>query len=446
MRFRIRGVIAGATFVALGAICMPLRSVVEASPVVEASKGAADSSARGSSSNAVPGWSDFLDGLRDLPERVLARLPAAQRNDPLVQAEVGRLALSAVTAAAIDALASDPDHPVFIPQINNYITTGQPNADTNYRAAKIAPGGTYRLRGKRGSMNQVRIAEVGPRPPQTEGAVNLGAPRPVHDLNVLDVDTQGRYDVILSPVRPDGYMGNWWQLDPTSDMLLVRMVGSEWDKEVEPSLSIERLDAPASRPRPAPQVLEAKLRSIAAAADFIAPLLVDRPQKLREEGFLNKLKGVDLSRMGGLAGQFYYEGAYELSDEEALIVETPIPARCAYRSLLLTNDVYETTDWYDNHSSLNGAQAAADPDGILRIVVSARDPGVPNWLDTAGYRSGVIQGRWLDCSSQPVPGVRKVPFAQVRHFLPPATATISAQERDKLVRARRAALQQRPLW
>ncbi len=423
-------------FLALGAAWVPLGSIVAA----------ADTAQPAATGATVPGWSDLLDGLRDLPERVLARLPAEQRSDPQIQQEVGRLALSAVTAAAIDALASDPDHPVFIPQINNYITTGQPNADTNYRSAKIAPGGTYRLRGKRGSMHQVRIAEVGPRPKQTDGAINLGAPRPVHDLNDLSVDAEGRYEVILSPARPQGYSGNWWQLDPTSDMLLVRMVGAEWDKEVEPTLSIDRLDVPASRPHLSATVLEQKLRSIAAAADFIAPLLVDRPQKLRAEGYLNKLKGVDLSHMGGLAGQFYYEGAYELKDDEALVVETPLPEKCGYRSLILTNDIYETTDWYNSHSSLNTAQAPADKDGILRIVVSARDPGVPNWLDTAGYQSGVIQGRWLDCSSQPVPTVKKVLLKDVRKSLPEGTAKVSPQEREIQVRDRRAALQQRPLW
>jgi hypothetical protein len=394
----------------------------------------------------VPGWTAFLDGLRDLPERVLARLPADQRQDPQIRQEAARLALSAVVAAGIDALTSDPDHPVFLPQINHYITIGQPNADTNYRSAKIAPGGVYRLRGRRGSMNQANIAEVGPRPPQTEGTVNLGAPRPVHNLNTLNVDAEGRYDVILSPTRPEGYGGDWWQLDPTSNMLLVRMVGSEWGNEVEPTLSIERLDIPPARPRPAAAVLEANLRSIPAAAGFIAPLLVDRPQKLRAEGYVNKLKDVDFSQMGGLKGQFYYEGVYELNDDEALIVETALPERYTYRSLILTNEIYETTDWYNNHSSLNGAQAPADKDGVLRIVVSARDPGVLNWLDTAGFPTGVIQGRWVDCSSKPIPSVRKVALVDVKTSLPPDTAMISAQERDKRIRDRRAALQQRPLW
>ena len=434
---RIRPLLKGTALLAIGAALLPAGWAAKADPPAPAAPPA---------SGAAPGWTDFLDGLRDLPDRILARLPAEQRNDPQIRQEAARLALSAVAAATLDALASDPDHPVFLPQINNYITIGQPNADTNYRSAKITPGGVYRLRGRRGSMNQARIAEVGPRPKQIEGTVNLGKPRPVHDLNTLKVDAEGRYDVILSPTRPEGYTGDWWQLETTSNMLLVRMVGSEWGKEVEPTLSIERLDISAARSRPAAATLEANLRSIPASAGFIAPLLVDRPQKLRAEGYVNKLKDVDFSQMGGLAGQFYYEGVYELKDDEALIVETKLPERCAYRSLILTNQIYETTDWYNNQSSLNGAQALADEDGVLRIVVSARDPGVPNWLDTAGYPTGVVQGRWMECTSKPVPTVRKVALADVKKSLPAGTPTISAQERDQQIRDRRAVLQQRPLW
>lgn len=409
-------------------------------------KDAAPKATPPASGSAAPGWSEFLDGVRDLPDRVLAQLPESERADPQVRQEAARLALSAVVAAGLEALAGDPDHPVFVPQINNYLTIGQPNADTNYRAATIAPGGTYRLRGLRGSMNQARIAESGPRPKQEAGSVNLGAPRPVHDINLLKVDAEGRYDVILSPKRPQGYTGDWWQLNPTSNMLLVRMARLEWGKEKEPTLSIERLDVAASRPRLPAQALEARLRAIPAAAGFIAPLMVNRPAKLREDGFVNKLKEVDLSQMGGLAGQFYFEGAYDLKDDEALIIETPVPDKCTYRSLILTNDLYETTDWYNNHSTLNGAQAQADKDGVLRVVVSAKDPGVANWLDTSGYPTGVVQGRWMECSTQPIPVVRKVALAQVRGALPADTRTVTPQERDRILRDRRAVLQQRPLW
>lgn len=409
--------------------------------VILAAKGQAAPAAPIASGDSVPGWSTFLDGLRNLPERILAKLPEDQRHDPQIRAEVGRLALSAVAAATINALASDPDHPVFIPQLNNYITTGQPNADTNYRAATIAPGGTYRLRGLRGSMNQAWLMESA-LPPQRQSS----GTRPVHDFNALKVDAEGRYDVILSPARPKDHAGDWWQLHPSTNSLLVRMVAADWSKEQEPTLSIERLDVPATRSRPPAKALEARLQDIPVNADFGATVLIDRPRKLREEGYVNRLKNVDMSSIGGLSGQFYYEGVYDLNEDEALIIETPIPADCTYRSLILTNAIYETTDWYNNHSSLNGAQALVDKDGVLRVVVSAKDPGIANWLDTAGYSSGVIQGRWMYCSAEPVPTVRKINVRDIGAVLPKETPKISPQQREQAVRDRRATLQQRPLW
>jgi hypothetical protein len=147
-----------------------------------------------------------------------------------------------------------------------------------------------------------------------------------------------------------------------------------------------------------------------------------------------------------LAGQFYYEGAYELGADEALIVEAKVPANCTYWSIILTNDIYETTDWYNNQSSLNAAQARVDSDGVFRAVVSAKDPGVPNWLDTAGYASGAIQGRWMECATNPIPTVRKVAINDLRQFLPKDTPQVRAEERDRIVRERRAQMQLRPLW
>lgn len=398
--------------------------------------------------SAVPGWDALIDKLRDLPDRMLARLPEPMRADPQVRQEVARLALEAVAGMTIDALGSDGDHPQFLPAIGQVLNTGQPNADTVYRAAKITPGGTYRLRGDRGSLRMAVIAQAGPRPAQIPGQTtpNLGAPRPVHDINKLAVDGQGRFDVILSPERPQGYEGDWWQLNPTTNNLLMRLVSADWGNEREPTVSIERLDVPPQRPRPSAAVLEGKLRALPGSIDFIATLFVDHVELLRQQGFVNKLKVFDLATGGGLQGQFYYEGVYELADDEALIVEAKAPERCLYRSLILTNELYETTDWYNNHASLNDAQAPLDADGVLRIVVSAKDPGVPNWLDTSGYPSGVIQGRWTECDSHPVPSVRKVKVSEVRQHLPRETPSVTPEERERIIRERRAALLQRSLW
>jgi len=406
------------------------------------SAGAAPSAYSGS----VEGWNEMLDGLRDLPSMILSQLPPEQQADPQIRQEVGRLALSAVTAASLDALASDPEHPTAVPQINNYLTIGQPNSDTSYRSIKVAPGGVYRMRGMRGSMGMVRIAQASPRPAPKGATPDLGGLRTVFDLNTLSLDDQGRYDVVLSALKPQGHAGDWWQLEPTTNMLLVRMVASDWADERQPTISIERLDLPVRRPRPSADKLKAQLRAVPAMSRTIAPLLVGRVQRLREKGIVNRLAAADFSNLGGLKQQFYYEGAYDLQADEALIIEANLPERCGYRSLILTNEIYETTDWYNNQSSLNGAQAKADDDGVLRIVVSEQDPGVPNWLDTSGYPRGVIQGRWTECSSHPVPKVTKVPVGEVRRMLPESTPVISPEERERLVRERRSAVQQRVLW
>lgn len=395
--------------------------------------------------SVISGWGEFIESLRTLPERMLGKLPEHQRGDPQVQQEVGRLALEALASSTLDALGADPDHPAFLPQIGQVLNVGQPNADTVYRVARVSPDGVYRLRGWRGSLRMFNVSQAPPTPGEP-GFRPEGGPRPSHDFNALKVDDRGRFDVILSAERPAGHKRDWWKLEATTSRLLLRMVSADWGREQDPTLSIERVDRPITRARPTAAELEARLRRLPGATDFIGLLFVDHVEALRRDGYVNKVKMFDLSQIGGLAGQFYYEGTYDLMDNEALIVEVRVPAGCLYRSLILTNGLYETTDWYNNHSSLNDAQAKPDVDGLLRIVVSAMDPGVPNWLDTAGHPQGLIQGRWFGCDSRPLPSVRKVALAHLRRYLPAQTPTISPEERERMIRERRAALHQRPLW
>lgn len=394
--------------------------------------------------DTTPGWTEFLDGLRDLPARILARLPDDRRNDPRVRQEVGRLMLEALTARSLEAISADPQNPVFLPSLNQTLNVYQPNSDTIYKNALIEPGGTYRLRGTRGS---VRIFKLGQMSSAGTDGKSPVIPLAYGDFNALPVDAEGKYDVILSPTRPEGYTGNWWQLDPKARSLVIRQVSSDWAKERDPTVSIERLDKAVTRPRETTEALRARLDVLAEQTANTALYLAAMPGDLRKEGYINKLKVFDvISGMGGLIGQFYYHGAYDLAADEALILETPVPKKCGYYSTILTNDLFETTDWVNNHSSLNDSQSRVDSDGKLRIVISATDPGVPNWLDTAGNPTGVVQGRWTDCDSQPMPTLTKVKLTELRRKLPKDTPTVTPQERDRVLRDRRAAFQQRILW
>jgi hypothetical protein len=388
----------------------------------------------------VAGWNEFVESLRVLPERMLAKLPESMRSSERVQQEVARLALEALTSVSIDTLGGDAENPTFLPALGHVLNVGQPNADTVYRTARIVAGASYRLRGKRGSLRMANIGQVVPRNAET------GTGRTYLDINQLKVDAEDRFDVLLSPTRPNDYAGDWWELKPAANKLMMRLVSCDWANERSPTIAIERIDKPTGSPRRSAQDLEQRLRSLPIAVNFLGPMFVDHVEQLRQEGYLNTLKAFDMTSGGGLVGQYYYEGAYEICDDEALIVEAKVPDRFGYYSVILTNEIYETIDWYNNHSSLNDAQAVLDKDRVLRVVISSRDPGVPNWLDTAGHARGVIQGRWAECDSHPVPLIRKVALADVRKLLPAETGSVTREQREHIVRERRAALQQRPLW
>ena len=398
---------------------------------------------------AFPAWDAFTVQLRELGNSMMSQLPERLRNDPQTQQEVGRLMLEALTARTLDALASDGDHPVFIPWISGVLNVIQPNADTIYKKAVITPGGSYRIRGSRGSLLILKMAQVN-HLPEESGKTNAGiGVLANNDFNTLRADEQGHIDVILSPSRPEGHAGDWWQLDPRAHALMLRQVAYDWGKERDPRLSIERLDIPTLRPRVPAVRLEEKLSCLGELIRNTAMILVDHAEELRRKGTINEVAEMTFGGVvppGGLVGQFYYEGAYQLAADEALIFEARIPIKCGYWSVILTNDLYETLDWYNNPSSLNGAQAHVDPDGMFRAVISEQDPGVPNWLATAGHLTGVVQGRWTDSDSKPIPQLRKVSIAEVRRFLPADTASVTPAQRDQALRERRLQWLLRPVW
>jgi len=66
-------------------------------------------------------------------------------------------------------------------------------------------------------------------------------------------------------------------------------------------------------------------------------------------------------------------------------------------------------------SSLNTEQIAYEPDGSYTIVVADEDPGVPNWLDTGGHRTGTIFWRYLLPDEDPtVAQCEVVPISSLR--------------------------------
>src|SRR3546814_17592925 len=95
------------------------------------------------------------------------------------------------------------------------------------------------------------------------------------DFAKLHKDASGHFDVILSPTRPAGYGGDWWQLDPKASFLMIRQVSADWTTERDPTISIERTDISVERPQPSAIDLEQRLRDVPRRAFNIASFIVE---------------------------------------------------------------------------------------------------------------------------------------------------------------------------
>ena len=388
-------------------------------------------------------WEQFVDQLKPLGSRLLNRLPENLRNDPQVVQEAWRLLLAGLVRATNDAVIGDRRYPIFVPELHIAQNIFQPNADTIYKTAMIDGSGIYRIKGDRGTVRMFMLAQLGP------DTLRTGKPSPAllqYDFDTLTRDEHGNFNVVVSQKCPDGHDGDWWELHPSAEKFMVRIVSCRWGKEREPRFGIDRLDVPPNKGRLPAADLAERLTEIPMIAGNAACFFPDHVEELRQQGHINSLKIVDFANMTGLNRQSYYEGAYELGDDEALLVEVKIPPDVAYWSLILTNEIYETTDWYNNQSSLNDAQARLDDDGYFRAVISARDPGIHNWLDTSGNPRGAVQGRWFGTDERPTPTIRRVALAQIREELPKQTPVISKEEREIALRDRRIYAQMRTIW
>jgi hypothetical protein len=130
---------------------------------------------------------------------------------------------------------------------------------------------------------------------------------------------------------------------------------------------------------------------------------------------------VPKSTPGGLASQFSSIGHYDLADDQAMIVTVPA-AECAYQGIQIGSRWYISTDYEHHQTSLTRAQSHVDPDGNLRYVVSERNPGIANWLETCGHPQGVMMLRWQRLSHElgeaDGPTVEVVPLHELQDRLP----------------------------
>jgi hypothetical protein len=111
---------------------------------------------------------------------------------------------------------------------------------------------------------------------------------------------------------------------------------------------------------------------------------------------------------------------------------------------------YISLDFINHQTSLTAHQAHRDPDGLLRFVISAQNPGLANWVETTGHARGYLQIRWQrtarEFTTADGPTVEKVAFTSLPDALPhyDQARVTPEQWRDRIA-ARQAAVANRML-
>jgi hypothetical protein len=372
-------------------------------------------------------WSHLMRRLDDAAQ--IVESDPASRNP--VDLAAGMRHLLVLLAAGVDeALRFDPD-PILCVQrasTNDVVTWGMECPDCLYTRATMRGGETYRLFGNRGTARYVGL--------QTMNGIASTANALVDEL---DADADGNFEVVLAAEEHDG---NWMRIEGAHPTLTVRHFFYDWDTETPSSLRIERTSEPMQRNVPAVDRDSVVSRQLVALGDFVHDNLdffLRFGEAAPPNGFLPP---IDRTAIGAAAENKPVIGRWELGSDEALVLEVE-PPQGVYWSFSLGNPWWETIHYGRHQSSLNAHQTVVDSDGLVRVVLCGRDPGVANWLDTAGFSNGAMILRCVRTTTAPTPRARVVAFDEIPSALPADTSRITAAQRASIIERRRRAVHER---
>jgi hypothetical protein len=362
--------------------------------------------------------------------------------DASLRAAYHRQVLMLLAQAYVQVFGSNPARPDWVPHTGPLFPWGAPNHDTIYGFAPLDVRGTYRVSGVQGTET---IAQLMFR----KGGANTGQ---VHGATLSEIDVQAlptagdrRFSLLLSAERPAGHQGHWFAIPAEATGLIARHV-TELATQLDGAWSLERLDGPAGASVATEQDVATRMAHMSSFVSRLNEFLLRLVKKLRDAGHTNHFLADRFQGHGGIAAQMYFQSLFEFNDDEVLVVEAALPRAVNYWSVQLVDPFYSAIDFIFHSSAYNGQQASIDSDGKVRFVIAARDPGVPNWLDTAGWRRGGIFWRWHKASDFPEPSVRRMKASELRRNLPADTPTFDAAQRNRALSLRTQHYQSRRRW
>ena len=383
----------------------------------------------GTEITALDAWREVCDRLARLGEEVLADpFPSAGADRVDAVAHVAEQALCWISWSVFHA---DPRRPFFHRQ-NDLITQwGGPNADNIYRHARIDTARRYRIRGRMNSCDDFMLAI-------RCGFMHQPKWGTVHEVSAHELGI-GKGDEFELLLGGEPQPGRWVPLPEGAIMASFREYYLDWDADDPAFMTIECLDddVDAPAPRLGGDDLAARLQDAIAGVEHSVRNWNSYLNDHRAAG-VDNVMATPHKVSKGLAAARYAFCFWNLADDEALVLETTVPDAHYWSFQLYEMGTYELVDMVEHQSSLNQRQVSVDADGKIRIVIAGRDPGVANWLDTAGRRVGQFTFRFFWSNADPEFTARVVKLADLDADLPADTVRVDAAARAAVLAARRA--------
>jgi hypothetical protein len=375
----------------------------------------------------------FLGVIRDSVKTALDRTSA---RTPVERTLGVRHILDKISLAlAVRLHEADPLHPELTHIMHPHRKFGGDNMDALYLTSPVDAGEVYRLYGNRGTVRSISFV-VQDKTPNFAGGITaslLG--------KELVTDNNGDFEIIIGGDRRSE---NWLDLKPNADRLIVRQFFGDWENEKPMELMMDRL----GRPVPPPSVSAEKMHEhIREAANLISNEVIFwedlmdlfRKQPNRFLDFLDTVGGDINATPGGRP----YSGFWSIPEDSALVIRVTPPPVAEFWNLEFNNPWWETHDYRYRLTGTNLYYAQLEDDGELIAVAAHDDPGVPNWLDTAGLTQGMTSFRWMGTDGSPEPSCILVKRNKLFDCLPETIKTISPDQRMMQIQGRRRGIYKR---
>jgi hypothetical protein len=355
---------------------------------------AAFSAAQASGPAAAAAYADL--------SRALLEIEAGYSNDPELspQQQTARryLVANALQHGFQCWFDCDPARPVFHRWLSPTKKLLGDNPDAVYYGTVVDPGATYMIRGNTmGATYTSFTVESG----VEDGNLSSGLVSTLNDSE-FEVKRDGSFEIVASAEPQDR---NWLKLAPGAGGITTRhYFETERDMAADPTFHIPLWIEPVENPGPAPLMDDAAVAAgIRRVINFVRGTTIDFPE-IPEEFMpswiskeVNKFScGDNENELIGYAAKDidYRQTIYDLEPDQALVMKGRWP-RCLMGNVVIWNEQLQTPPYIGRKVSFNRRQLKYEEDGSFTIVLSHRDPGVPNWIDTAGMKTGMIFWRYL---------------------------------------------------